>query len=99
MTLFLILEIDNLKIIKDNLFPTPPLFSAIQKESGTSWQEMYKVFNMGHRMEIYTNKKNAQTIIDIANSFNIEAQIIGYVEAHKGKQVEIKTENGTFIYH
>ncbi|MCB9227840.1 MAG: phosphoribosylformylglycinamidine cyclo-ligase [Chitinophagales bacterium] len=91
--------IDNLKIIKDNLFPTPPLFSAIQKESGTSWQEMYKVFNMGHRMEIYTNKKNAQTIIDIANSFNIEAQIIGYVEAHKGKQVEIKTENGTFIYH
>ncbi|MEZ4917251.1 MAG: AIR synthase-related protein [Chitinophagales bacterium] len=91
--------IDDLKIIKDNLFPTPPLFSAIQKESGTSWQEMYKVFNMGHRMEIYTNKKNAQTIIDIANSFNIEAQIIGYVEAHKGKQVEIKTENGTFIYH
>lgn len=91
--------IDDLKIIKDNLFPTPPLFSAIQKESGTSWQEMYKVFNMGHRMEIYTNKKNAQTIIDIANSFNIEAQIIGHVEAYKGKQVEIKTANGTFIYH
>ncbi len=90
--------IDDLKIIKDHLFPTPPLFSAIQKESGTSWQEMYKVFNMGHRMEIYTNKKNAQAVIDIANSFNIEAQIIGRVEAYKGKQVEIKTENGTFIY-
>lgn len=91
--------IDNLKIVKNNLFPTPPLFKAIQQESKTEWQEMYKVFNMGHRMEIYTNKRNADTIIDIAKSFGIEAQIIGYVEPFNGKQVEVSTENGTFIYH
>ena len=90
--------VDDLKITKDNLFPTPPLFKAIQKESGTSWQEMYKVFNMGHRMEVYLSKEHAQSVIDIANSFGVEAQIIGSVEAYEGKQVVVKSAHGSFVY-
>ena len=70
----------------------------IQEESGTDWKEMYKVFNMGHRMEIYLAPENAQAIIDISKSFGIDAQIIGRVEAHNGKQVTIASEAGTFIY-
>jgi len=92
--------IDDLKIVKNNLFPTPPLFKAIQKESGTSWQEMYKVFNMGHRMEVYLNKEDATQVIEIAKSFNINAQIIGYAEELKGsKEVIVESENGTFTYN
>jgi phosphoribosylformylglycinamidine cyclo-ligase len=90
--------VENVHIIKDNLFPIPPLFKMIQEESGTDWKEMYKVFNMGHRMEIYLAPENAQTIIDISKSFGIDAQIIGRVEALDGKQVTIASEAGTFIY-
>ena len=90
--------IEQLHVIKDNLFPIPPLFRLIQEQSGTSWQEMYKVFNMGHRLEIYLEEKNAQRIIDIAQSFNIDAQIIGRVEASAHKQVTIKSEFGEFVY-
>ncbi|MBD2756202.1 AIR synthase related protein [Spirosoma validum] len=90
--------VDNLHIVKDHLFPIPPLFRLIQQESGTSWQEMYKVFNMGHRLEIYLSASHAQRVIDIANSFGIDAQIIGHVEAYEGKRVTIQSEVGTFIY-
>ena len=91
--------IDNLHVVKDNLFPIPPLFALIQEQSHTDWKEMYKVFNMGHRMEIYTDPTTAQGIIDIARSFNVDAQIIGHVEAHQGPQVTVATPNGTFIYN
>lgn len=90
--------VENVHVIKDNLFPVPPLFKMIQEESGTDWKEMYKVFNMGHRMEIYTSEETAQSIIEISKSFGIEAQIIGRVEAFEGKQVTISAENGEFIY-
>ncbi len=90
--------VDKLHIIKDNLFPIPPLFKLIHQESGTSWQEMYKVFNMGHRMELYVPQQIAADIIKIAQSFNIEAQIIGRVEAAENKRVTILSEFGEFIY-
>ena len=90
---------DNVHIIKDNLFPIPPLFRLIQEESGTEWKEMYKVFNMGHRMELYVPEEVASSIIDISNSFGIDAQIIGKVEASDKKQVTILTENGEFVYN
>jgi phosphoribosylformylglycinamidine cyclo-ligase len=90
--------IDDLHIIKDNLFPVPPLFKLIQEESKTSWQEMYKVFNMGHRMELYVPQEIAQDIIDISKSFNIDAQIIGHVEAAEKKQVTVRSEFGIFEY-
>jgi phosphoribosylformylglycinamidine cyclo-ligase len=86
-------------VIKDNLFEIPPLFKLIHGVSGTDLKEMYKVFNMGHRMEIYLPQKFAQPIIDIAQSFGIEAKIIGRVEASEKKQVTIKTEAGEFIYN
>ncbi|GAB3029657.1 AIR synthase related protein [Spirosoma pulveris] len=90
--------VDNLHIIKDNLFPIPPLFQLIQSESGTSWQEMYKVFNMGHRLEIYLSEAYAQQVVDISQSFGIDAQVIGRVEAFAGKQVTIRSEVGEFVY-
>ena len=90
--------VDNLHIIKDNLFPIPPLFRLIQAESGTSWQEMYKVFNMGHRLEVYLPEQYAQQVIDIAQSFGIDAQVIGRVEAADGKRVTIQSEVGEFVY-
>jgi phosphoribosylformylglycinamidine cyclo-ligase len=90
--------VENVHVIKDNLFPVPPLFKMIQEESGTDWKEMYKVFNMGHRMEIYTSEETAQAIIEISKSFGIDAQIIGRVEVFEGKQVTISSENGEFIY-
>jgi phosphoribosylformylglycinamidine cyclo-ligase len=90
--------IDNLHVIKNNLFPIPPLFKLIQAESSTSWQEMYKVFNMGHRLEVYLSKTYAQRVIKIAQSFGIEAQIIGHVEANEGKKVTVKSEFGEFVY-
>jgi phosphoribosylformylglycinamidine cyclo-ligase len=91
--------IDNLHIIKDNLFPIPPLFKLIQEESNTSWQEMYKVFNMGHRMELYVPQEIAEDIITISKSFGVDAQIIGRVEAADKKQVTIRSEFGEFVYH
>lgn len=90
--------VDNLHIVKDNLLPIPPLFKLIQEQSGTSWQEMYKVFNMGHRMEIYVAPENAQSIIDVAQSFNIEAQVVGRCEEGKGKSLTINSEYGVFEY-
>ena len=90
--------VKNVHIIKDNLFPIPPLFRLIQAESGTSWQEMYKVFNMGHRLEIYLSGEYAQRVIGIAQSFDIDAQVIGRVEAFAGKRVTIKGEVGTYLY-
>jgi phosphoribosylformylglycinamidine cyclo-ligase len=85
-------------VIKDNLFDTPPLFEAIQKESNTDWKEMYKVFNIGHRMEIYLDESRAQDVINISKSFGIDAQIIGRVEASDTKKLTIKSEYGTFEY-
>jgi len=90
--------IDKLHIIKDNLFPIPPLFEMIQQESGTSWEEMYKVFNMGHRMELYVNEDIAKSLIEISESFGIEAKIIGRVESAPNKKVTIKGEKGNFEY-
>ena len=90
--------VHNLHIIKDNLFPIPPLFRLIQSESSTSWQEMYKVFNMGHRLEVYLPESYSQRVIDVANSFGIEAQVIGRVEAHESKRVTIQSEVGNFYY-
>ncbi|HWD89216.1 MAG TPA: AIR synthase related protein [Mucilaginibacter sp.] len=91
--------IDNLRVVKDNLFPVPPLFRLIHEESKTSWQEMYKVFNMGHRMELYVPESIAADLIKISQNFGVDAQIIGYVEAAEKKQVTVTSEFGTFIYH
>ncbi len=90
--------VDDVHIIKDNLFETPPLFRIIQEESGTDWKEMYKVFNMGHRMEVYLDERDAEEVIDIAESYGVEAQLIGRVEPHKGKKVTIQGPYGTFEY-
>ena len=90
---------DDVHIIKDNLFPIPPLFKLIQEQSGTDWKEMYKVFNMGHRIELYVPAKIADAIIEISKSFKIDAQIIGKVEASDKKQVTIVSENGEFVYY
>ncbi|GJM62192.1 MULTISPECIES: AIR synthase related protein [Persicobacter] len=89
---------DNIHVIKDNFFDIPPLFKLIHQESGTDWKEMYKVFNMGHRLEVYLEEQYAQEIIDISKSFGVEAQIIGRVEAADSKKVTLKTQNGTFEY-
>jgi len=90
--------IDQHHIIKDNLFPVPPLFKMIQEESGTDWQEMYKVFNMGHRMELYVPQDIAEDLISISQSFGVDAQIIGRVEASETKKLTIQSEYGTFTY-
>ncbi len=90
--------IDNLHIIKDNMFPTPPLFELIQSQSGTSWEEMYKVFNMGHRMELYVPESISEDIIKISQSFNIDAQVIGRVEDSDSKQLTINSQYGKFTY-
>ncbi|WP_010517775.1 AIR synthase related protein [Croceivirga radicis] len=90
--------IDNLHVIKDNLFPVPPLFKLIQEQSGTDWKEMYQVFNCGHRLELYVDQSIANDLIAIANSFNVEAQIIGKVSASETKQLTIASEFGTFTY-
>ena len=90
--------VDKLHIIKDNLFDLPPVFKLIQEESGTSWKEMYQVFNMGHRMEIYTDRSTADKIISISNGFNIEAKIVGRVEDSMNKKLTISSSYGTFEY-
>jgi len=89
---------DRVHIIKDKLFPVPPLFRMIQEESGTSWKEMYQVFNMGHRFEIYTNEKAAGDIIEVAGNFNIDARIVGHCEPGPQKKLTIRGEQGEFIY-
>ncbi len=90
--------VDNVHIIKDNMFDVPPLFKTIHEESGTDWKEMYKVFNMGHRYEIYLSPEKTDQVIEIAKSFNIDAQIVGRVETHEGKKLTIESEFGTFEY-
>ena len=90
--------IGDLHVVKDNLFPVPPLFELIQRESKTPWEEMYKVFNMGHRMEVYTDEKTAHEIISISRSFNIEAKVIGRVEASDKKLLTIKGVDGNYSY-
>jgi phosphoribosylformylglycinamidine cyclo-ligase len=90
--------VENVHVVKDNLFPVPPLFSIIQEQSGTDWKEMYKVFNMGHRFEIYVRPELAAGIIAISESFGIEARIVGRVESLEGKKLTIKSDKGEFIY-
>ncbi len=90
--------IDSLHVIKDNLFDTPPLFRLIQEQSGTDWKEMYKVFNMGHRMEIYVPEELAGEIISISKAFDIDAKVIGRVENSTSKKVTVKSQFGEFIY-
>jgi len=91
--------VNNVHVIKDNLFDIPPLFRIIHEESGTDWKEMYKVFNMGHRMEVYLPEEFAQEVIDISKSFGVAAHIIGRVEGANQKQATIKSEFGEFVYH
>jgi phosphoribosylformylglycinamidine cyclo-ligase len=90
--------VDNVHVIKDNLFEVPPLFTMIQQESGTSWQEMYKVFNMGHRFEIYLAPQYAEQVMAIAQKYNIEARVVGRVEAYNGKKLTIRSRFGEFEY-
>ena len=90
--------VENVHVIKDNMFEIPPLFKLIQEESGTDWKEMYQVFNMGHRMELYVEEAIAEDLIAISKSFNVDAQIIGRVKGAEGKRLTIKSENGTFEY-
>lgn len=90
--------IQDKKVIKDNLLPIPPLFELIQAESGTEWREMYQVFNMGHRLEVYLSESEAQRVIDIAKAFHIPAQVIGRVEAASGETVQVDSPYGTFLY-
>jgi phosphoribosylformylglycinamidine cyclo-ligase len=90
--------VDNVHVIKDNLFPVPPLFRLIQEQSGTSWKEMYQVFNMGHRMEIYVDPQLAEPLMAIAASFNIDSRIVGRVEDWSGRKLTIHTEAGIFEY-
>jgi phosphoribosylformylglycinamidine cyclo-ligase len=89
---------DNLRVVKDNLFPVPPLFATIREQSGTGWAEMYKVFNMGHRLEICLDERNAGRVIEISRSFGIDARIVGYTEASAKKELVIKSEFGEFYY-
>lgn len=90
--------VNSKHVVKDNLFPIPPLFDLIQKESGTDWAEMYKVFNMGHRLEVYTSPRHAQEVIDITRAFNIDARIIGHVENAEANHLTIKSPYGVFEY-
>jgi phosphoribosylformylglycinamidine cyclo-ligase len=90
--------VKNLHIVKDNLFDVPPLFQLIQEQSGTDWKEMYQVFNMGHRMEIYVPEELAAGIIAISKSYNVDAKIVGRVEASETKKLTITSEFGTFEY-
>jgi phosphoribosylformylglycinamidine cyclo-ligase len=90
--------VNNVHVIKDNLFPVPPLFRIIREQSGTSWREMYKVFNMGHRMELYVHPSSAGSLIDISRSFGVDARLVGRVEPGQGKKLTIHTEAGIFEY-
>ena len=89
---------NNCRVVKDNMFPVPPLFKTIKEQSGTAWDEMYKVFNMGHRLEVYLSPEHAEEVIAISKSFNIDAQVVGRVEESDKKELIIKSEFGEFIY-
>ena len=90
--------VEKMRVVKNNLFPVPPLFNIKQEQSGTDWHEMYKVFNMGHRMEIYVDSSNAQKVIEISHSFGIDAQIVGYTEASDRNELIIESDKGRFEY-
>lgn len=90
--------VEKMRVVKNNLFPVPPLFNIIQEQSGTDWHEMYKVFNMGHRMEIYVDSSNAQKVIEISHSFGIDAQIVGYTEASDRNELIIESDKERFEY-
>ena len=90
--------VNNLHIVKDNMFDVPPLFKLIQEQSSTDWKEMYQVFNCGHRMELYVNPSIAEDIIEISKSYNVDAKVIGRVEKSDSKMLTIKSEFGTFFY-
>ena len=90
--------VENMRVVKNSLFPIPPLFRIIQEQSGTDWHEMYKVFNMGHRMEIYVDAADAQRVIDISRSFDIDARIIGYTQAADHNELIIESDKGRFEY-
>jgi phosphoribosylformylglycinamidine cyclo-ligase len=90
--------VNNVHVVKNNLFPTPPLFSMIQQESGTSWREMYQVFNMGHRLEVYVEETMAHELISISKTFGVDAQVIGYCEGSEGSKVTVTGSQGTFEY-
>ena len=90
--------VEKMKVVKNNLFPVPPLFNIIQEQSGTDWHEMYKVFNMGHRLEVYLSPEHAEQVIEISKSFNIDAQIIGYTEASDRNELIIESDKGRFEY-
>ena len=90
--------VDELHVVKDNLFEVPPLFKLIHEQSGTDWKEMYKVFNCGHRLEFYLSEEIAEDIIEIAKSFGVDAQIVGRVEASDSKKLTISSSYGTFVY-
>ena len=90
--------VEKMRVVKNNLFPVPPLINIIQEQSGTDWHEMYKVFNMGHRMEIYVDSSNAQKVIEISHSFGIDAQIVGYTEASDRNELIIESDKGRFEY-
>ncbi|MBR5644906.1 MAG: phosphoribosylformylglycinamidine cyclo-ligase, partial [Salinivirgaceae bacterium] len=90
--------VEGVHVVKDNLFPVPPLFRTIKEQSGTDWREMYKVFNMGHRLEVYLDKADAQKVIEISKSFGIDAQIIGRIEPSDHTWLTIKSEFGEFTY-
>jgi len=90
--------LDDLHVVKDNLFPVPPLFRIIQEQSGTPWEEMYKVFNMGHRFEIYLPEPFARQVVQISESFGIEAKIVGHCEASFGRKLTIRSTYGDFFY-
>ena len=90
--------VENKRVMKDNLFPIPPLFRTIQEQSGTDWKEMYKVFNMGHRLEVYVSPEDAAQVIEIAQSFGIDAQIVGRVEECDHNELIIESEKGRFVY-
>jgi phosphoribosylformylglycinamidine cyclo-ligase len=90
--------INDLHVVKDNLFDTPPLFEMIQHESKTDWKEMYQVFNMGHRMEVYCSAETANEVIEISKSFGVDAQIVGRCESGEGKSLTIESEHGKFEY-
>lgn len=90
--------VDHIHVVKDNMFDVPPLFKLIHEQSGTAWDEMYKVFNMGHRFELYVPQEIAEDIIAISKEFNVDAQIVGRCEAYEGKKLTIKSEFGEFVY-
>ena len=90
--------VDNVHVVKDNLFPTPPLFEMIQKSSGTNWKEMYEVFNMGHRMELYTDPETAESIIEASMAMGVDAKVIRHCESFAGKRVTVSGAHGSFQY-